>query len=97
MAEAASTQSTLLLLACVALVLPALFQLSLGGGLPSPTEERHQFSSDLQSMSVGVSIVLLFSYAAGLFFSLKTHRDIFNPDMDSADDEERGEPWSVRR
>ena len=96
-AEAASTQSTLLLLACVALVLPALFQLSLGGGLPSPTEERHQFSSDLQSMSVGVSIVLLFSYAAGLFFSLKTHRDIFNPDMDSADDEERGEPWSVRR
>jgi Ca2+:H+ antiporter len=96
-AEAASTQSTLLLLACVALVLPALFQLSLGGGLPSPTEERHRFSSELETMSVLVSIVLLFSYAAGLFFSLKTHRDIFNPDMDSSDDEERGEPWSVRR
>jgi Ca2+:H+ antiporter len=96
-AEAASTQSTLLLLACVALVLPATFQLSLGGSLPSPTDEAHQFSHDLQAMSVGVSLVLLFSYAAGLFFSLKTHRDIFNPDMDDADDEERGEPWSVKR
>jgi len=96
-AEAASTQSTLLLLACVALVLPATFQLSLGGSLPSPTDEAHQFSHDLQTMSVGVSLVLLFSYAAGLFFSLKTHRDIFNPDMDSSDDEERGEPWTVKR
>jgi Ca2+:H+ antiporter len=96
-AEAASTQSTLLLLACVALVLPATFQLSLGGSLPSPTDEAHRFSHDLQAMSVGVSIVLLLSYAAGLFFSLKTHRDIFNPDMDSDDDEERGEPWTVRR
>jgi Ca2+:H+ antiporter len=99
-AEAASTQSTLLLLACVALVLPALFQLSLGGGLPTPTEERHRFSSELETMSVLVSCVLLFSYAAGLFFSLKTHRDIFNPDMDSPEDdedEERREPWSVRR
>src|SRR5918912_459831 len=38
-AEAASTQSTLLLLACVALVLPAAFQLSLGGSLPSPQAE----------------------------------------------------------
>jgi Ca2+:H+ antiporter len=97
-AEAASTQSTLLLLACVALVLPALFQLSLGGELPSPTEESHRFSSDLQTMSVFVSVVLLASYAAGLFFSLKTHRDIFNPDMDSPDDdEEPSEPWSVKR
>jgi len=95
-AEAASTQSTLLLLACVALVLPATFQLSLGGSLPSPTEEAHRFSHDLETMSVGVSLVLLFTYAAGLFFSLKTHRDIFNPDMDSEDDD-GGEPWTVRR
>jgi Ca2+:H+ antiporter len=44
-----------------------------------------------------VAVVLLLSYAAGLFFSLKTHRDIFNPDMDSSDDDEPHEPWSVRR
>src|SRR4051794_8220619 len=96
-AEAASTQATLLLLACVALVLPATFQLSLGGGLPSPTVESRHFGHDLEVMSALVSVVLLFSYAAGLFFSLKTHKDIFNPDMDRGDDEDRGEPWSVRR
>jgi Ca2+:H+ antiporter len=95
-AEAASTQSTLLLLACVALVLPATFQLSLGGELPSPTDEAHRFSHDLEIMSLLVSCVLLFSYVAGLFFSLKTHRDIFNPDME-ADPDREGEPWSVRR
>jgi Ca2+:H+ antiporter len=95
-AEAASMQSTLLLLACVALVLPAAFQLSLGGALPSPEAEARHFSSDLQTMSALVSGVLLLSYAAGLFFSLKTHRDIFNPDMDSEGDEPH-EPWSVRR
>ena len=97
-AEAASTQSTLLLLACVALVLPAAFQLSLGGTLPSPEAEARHFSTDLQTMSALVAVVLLGSYAAGLFFSLKTHRDIFNPDMDSSDDDdEPREPWSVRR
>ena len=95
-AEAASMQSTLLLLACVALVLPAAFQLSLGGALPSPEAESRHFSSDLQTMSALVAVVLLFSYAAGLFFSLKTHRDIFNPDME-AEGDERHEPWSVRR
>jgi Ca2+:H+ antiporter len=96
-AEAASMQSTLLLLACVALVLPAAFQLSLGGALPSPEAEARHFSTDLQTMSALVAVVLLGSYAAGLFFSLKTHRDIFNPDMDSSDDDEPHEPWSVRR
>jgi Ca2+:H+ antiporter len=95
-AEAASMQSTLLLLACVALVLPAAFQLSLGGALPSPEAEARHFSTDLQTMSALVAVVLLFSYAAGLFFSLKTHRDIFNPDMEAGEDEPH-EPWSVRR
>jgi Ca2+:H+ antiporter len=95
-AEAASTQSTLLLLACVALVLPAAFQLSLGGTLPSPEAEARHFSTDLQTMSALVAVVLLASYTAGLFFSLKTHRDIFNPDME-ADGDEPHEPWSVRR
>jgi Ca2+:H+ antiporter len=95
-ATAASTQSTLLLLACVALVLPATYQLSIGGHLPSPTEEAHHFSNDLQAMSVGVSIVLLLSYAAGLWFSLKTHRDLFNPDMGQTEDETH-QAWSVRR
>ena len=92
----ASTQAGMLLLAVVALVLPAVFQLVEGGGLPSPTEESKQFSSDLETMSIAVAVVLLFTYLIGLLFSLRTHADLFNPHR--AEDEEDGpEPWSVRR
>jgi Ca2+:H+ antiporter len=38
---------------------------------------------------------LLCSYAAGLLFSLKTHKDLFNPSHDEED--HGGEPWTVRR
>jgi Ca2+:H+ antiporter len=93
---AASTQAGMLLLAVVALVLPAVFQLVEGGGLPGPTEESKRFSSDLETMSISVAVVLLFTYLIGLLFSLRTHADLFNPH--GAEDEEDGpEPWSVRR
>jgi Ca2+:H+ antiporter len=91
---AASSQSVMLLLACVALIMPAIFELVIGGSLPSPTEESKRFPSDLEVMSVGVAIVLLFSYVAGLFFSLRTHKDLFNPPHE---EEEGHEPWSVRK
>jgi Ca2+:H+ antiporter len=91
---AASSQSIMLLLACVALIMPAVFELVIGGSLPSPTEESKRFPSDLEVMSVGVSLVLLFSYIAGLFFSLRTHKDLFNPPHEQ---EEGHEPWSVRK
>jgi Ca2+:H+ antiporter len=91
---AASSQSIMLLLACVALIMPAVFELVIGGSLPSPTEESKRFPSDLEVMSVGVSLVLLFSYVAGLFFSLRTHKDLFNPPYE---EEEGHEPWSVRK
>jgi Ca2+:H+ antiporter len=91
---AASSQSIMLLLACVALIMPAVFELVIGGSLPSPTDESKRFPSDLEVMSVGVSLVLLFSYVAGLFFSLRTHRDLFNPPYE---EEEGHQPWSVRK
>src|SRR5215218_9857738 len=50
---------------------------------------------DLEQLSVGVSVVLLITYAAGLVFSLKTHRDLFNPSH--AAEDHGGEPWSIRR
>jgi Ca2+:H+ antiporter len=83
------------MLASVALVMPAIFQLVVGGSLPSPTERDHHFPGDLETMSALVAVVLLSSYVAGLWFSLKTHRDLFNPPHD---DEEVGEHvWTVRR
>ena len=93
--RAASAQSLMLLLATVALVMPATFQLVAGGGLPNPTARAVEFSGDLKALSVGVAIVLLFSYSAGLLFSLRTHRNLFNPSHDEED--HGGEPWSVRR
>jgi Ca2+:H+ antiporter len=94
-AEAASAQATMLLLATVALILPALYLLSTGGHLPQLAEEATEFSKKIQHMSLGVSIVLLLSYIAGLWFSLKTHKDVFNPD--THDDEASHGAWSVKR
>jgi Ca2+:H+ antiporter len=90
---AVSAQSAMLMLALAALVLPAVFQLIHGGGLPSVGEERIDFGSDLEKISFGVAIVLLASYAAGLVFSLRTHRDVFNP----YEPEEVHGGWTVRR
>ncbi len=39
-------------------------------------------------MSFIVAIILIGSYAAGLFFSLKTHRSLFNPYTEEEEEEE---------
>ncbi|HWC27679.1 MAG TPA: calcium/proton exchanger [Solirubrobacteraceae bacterium] len=93
-ATAASVQSSMLLLAAVALVMPTIFQLVAGGGLPGVGEERVNFGSDLERMSLIVACLLLGSYLAGLFFSLRSHKALFNPT--SEDEEHVDEPWSVR-
>ena len=93
-ATAANAQSGMLLLALAALVFPAVFQLIHGGGLPAVGEERVHFGSDLEKLSLGVSLVLLASYAAGLLFSLRTHRRVFNPF--EAEEQEESHRWSMR-
>jgi Ca2+:H+ antiporter len=95
-ATAAQAQSLMLLLASVALMMPAVFELVIGGSLPSPTERNDRFPSDLEVMSALVAIVLLLSYAAGLLFSLRTHRDLFNP-AHAEGDHVGSEAWSVRK
>jgi Ca2+:H+ antiporter len=91
---AASAQSSMLLLAAAALVMPAIYELVDGSGLPQPGAERVHYDTTVQGLSAAVACVLIASYAAGLWFSLKTHRDLFNP---VSDDEEHGEPWTVRK
>ena len=92
---AANAQSAMLLLALAALIFPAIFQLIHGGGLPGVGEERVDFGSELEKLSFGVAIVLLVSYVAGLIFSLRTHRRVFNPFEEES--EEEAHHWSVRR
>jgi Ca2+:H+ antiporter len=94
---AANAQSAMLMLALAALIFPAIFQLIHGGGLPGVGEERVDFGSDLETLSLCVAIVLLISYVLGLIFSLKTHRAVFNPYDASAEEEEEEHHWPVKR
>jgi Ca2+:H+ antiporter len=89
----ASVQTSMLLLAAAALVMPAIFELVEGKGLPLPGAEVVDYGSTVEQLSLAVAIVLMVTYVAGLFFSLKTHRDIFNPEY--GDEGTWG--WSTRR
>jgi Ca2+:H+ antiporter len=88
----ASVQTSMLLLAAAALLMPAIFELVEGKGLPLPGAEIVNYGSTVEHLSLAVAIVLMFTYVAGLFFSLKTHRDIFNPEYG----EEGVWGWSTR-
>jgi Ca2+:H+ antiporter len=90
---AASAQSSMLLLAAVAMIMPAIFVLVRGPGLPPPGSERIDYGSTVEQLSLAVAIVLILSYVAGLIFSLRTHRDLFNPPRDKT----VGEPWTTAR
>jgi Ca2+:H+ antiporter len=91
-ATATGAQSAMLLLAMTALVMPAVFQLVDGHRLPDPGSEDLNFGSTVENLSFAVAIVLMLSYGLGLLFSLRTHRDIFNPEYEAA-----VSGWSVRR
>ena len=89
----ASVQTSMLLLAAAALVMPAIFELVEGKGLPLPGAELVDYGSTVEHLSLAVAVVLIVTYVAGLFFSLKTHRDIFNPEY--GDEGTWG--WSTRK
>jgi Ca2+:H+ antiporter len=81
----ASIQTSMLLLAAAALLMPAIFELVEGSGLPGPGAERIDYGSTVEHLSLAVAGVLMLTYVCGLFFSLKTHRDIFNPEYEQED------------
>src|SRR4051794_14545536 len=90
---AATVQSGMLLLAAAALVMPAIFELVDGRGLPHPRDEIVNYDPKVETLSLLVAVVLIGTYIAALIFSLRTHRDLFNPEQE----EHEGEPWTVRR
>jgi Ca2+:H+ antiporter len=81
----ASIQTTMLMLAGGALLMPAIFELVEGKGLPEPGSEAVNYGSTVEHLSLAVAIVLIATYVIGLFFSLKTHRDLFNPEYEDED------------
>src|SRR5918996_1933261 len=77
----AGLHSASLIIAVGALLIPALF---------SYTPEASEFRTE--TVSVGVSLVLIVAYVLALIFMLKTHRTLFRTDI------EHGEPkWSSAR
>jgi Ca2+:H+ antiporter len=94
-ATAANVQALMLFLAATALVMPAIFELVEGKGLPSVNAERVDYGSTVEHLSLAVAVVLAATYVAGLLFSLKTHRDLFNPPEEQRDETTFG--WSPRR
>jgi Ca2+:H+ antiporter len=93
---AATVQASMLLLAAAAMIMPAIFELVEGKGLPSPGAERVNYDGKVEGLSAAVAGVLILSYVAGLWFSLRTHRDLFNPTQEAGEEEEHA-PWTVRR
>jgi Ca2+:H+ antiporter len=93
---AANVQSTMLLLAVAAMIMPGVFALVQGGGLPHAGDAKVHYGSDLEHLSIVVACLLIVSYTAGLLFSLRTHAATFNPHEEESHTEGRGD-WSTRR
>jgi Ca2+:H+ antiporter len=91
---AAQVQSAMLFLAVAALIMPAIFELVEGKGLPGVTAVRVEYDSTVETLSALTACVLIATYVVGLVFSLRTHRDLFNPHYE---EEEQTLGWSVRR
>ena len=84
---AAGSGSTLMVLASVGLLIPALFH-----GMVGPGEEGRE-----HTLSLGVSVVLILTYGLNLLFNLVTHKDLFgHKGATSPLDDEPG-PWGLRR
>lgn len=67
---AASLGSTLLVLSAVGLVVPAVFHMLVGTS--APTAERN--------LSLEIAIVLMVTYVASLYFTLRTHKHLYMGD-----------------
>ena len=85
-AERAGLLSSLLILAMIGLLVPALFDYTERGigAARLPLEE---------DLSLSVAVVLILVYIANLIYTLVTHRDIF--EFEPAEAEGHGAPWPI--
>jgi Ca2+:H+ antiporter len=86
---AAGTNSTMLFIAVIAMIMPAVYDLAVYGDL------KEHPGGMLQTMSVWVSGVLIFVYAISFLFVLKTHKSLFTP-AEEDEHEMHGEHKSMR-
>ena len=86
---AAETGSGMMVLATVALVIPAIYA----------SVTHHREHEHVEAISLDISVVLILTYVASLLFSLWTHEQLFAPPADAgASASDAGEkPWSLAR
>jgi len=80
----ARMQAALLFLATIVLLIPSAVS-----GMESGAK-----AAFTQKLSLGLSVLLIATYALGMIFSLKTHRELF-ASAEHHDEEEEEEPWPV--
>ena len=83
---AARSQSSMLLLAAISLIVPAAFHY-LAGAAAVPKED---------GLSLEISVVLIITYGLSLVFSLGTHKNYFAGPADPVEDS-NGEAWPLRK
>jgi Ca2+:H+ antiporter len=79
----ARLQASLLFLATVALLIPSAVREADGGAA----------ATFLETLSLGLSVLLIVAYGLGMVFSLKTHRELFAGSEHTGDEEEA--PWPM--
>jgi Ca2+:H+ antiporter len=85
---AAESGSSMMVLAVVALVIPAIYA----------QVTHHKNPEHIESLSFDISWVIILTYIASLVFQLKTHEKLFAPaDGVDAAEEMHGEAWSVKK
>jgi Ca2+:H+ antiporter len=85
---AAETGSSMMVLAVVAFVIPAIYALVTG----------HRYPDHVESISLDISFILILTYVASLVFQFKTHQRLFAPKgATPAAEIEQGKPWAIRR
>ena len=88
---AATVQSGMLLLAAVALAMPAIYELIDGRGLPAPRAERIHYDPTVQALSFWVALVLMATYVAGRARHRPPHDAVGLPDAVDVGGEHRAQ------
>jgi Ca2+:H+ antiporter len=84
---AAGIGGTMMVLAAMGMLVPAIFH-----ALPEVTAKDIDLEHEL---SVAVCAILMLTYFGHLFFSLRTHTDLFNPDDEAMEGHAGEPPWPV--
>lgn len=86
--ERAGLLSSLLILATIGLLVPALFDYTERGLYASPAVGQLD-----ERLSLGVAVVLILVYIANLLYTLVTHREVF--EFQRSDEEQNRPPWPL--